>query len=115
MNLYTSLYEKHFPLCRKKVNNKTLSKPWITPTLQNLIKKENKLFSKKLKSKKQIDINNYRTCKKDVECKLEESKTKYFYNRLYHKSKTLKQKWNTIRDLINRQRKAPPHLPPLIL
>ena len=39
----------------QKIHSKTLSKPWLTPHIQKLINKKNKLFSMKNKIK-QIKI-----------------------------------------------------------
>ena len=52
MEELTKLYNKHFPIRSKKVHNKTLAKPWITPSIQRMIKKKNKLYDKKLKTGK---------------------------------------------------------------
>jgi exonuclease III len=103
MAILSNCYEKNFPIKTKKVHNKTLANPWITPELQRHIKKKNRLFAKKLKTKNEKDAQKYRDCKKDLETKLDESKCTYFKDRLYNKSKTLKQRWDTIRELINRK------------
>ena len=53
---FTKLYNKHFPIRTKKVHNKTLAKPWITPEIQRMIKKKNKLYDKKLKTRKESHL-----------------------------------------------------------
>ena len=52
------IYNECFPLVTKKIHSKTLSKLWITPVIQSLIKKKNKQFSIKNKNKtEKIKIN----------------------------------------------------------
>ena len=51
----SNIYNKCFPIVTRKVHNKILSKPWLTPKLQKLIKKKNKLFS--IKNKHKTDNN----------------------------------------------------------
>jgi hypothetical protein len=105
MNSYADTYNHCFPIKNKKIHNKTMAKPWITPDILRAINKKNKLFGIKTKTGNEKDKEKYRCYKKEVEKMITESKENYFTNKLYHKSKTLKQKWDTIRELINRQTK----------
>ena len=104
MTEFTRLYNKHFPIRTKKVHNKTLSKPWITPQIQRMIKKKNRLYDKKLKTGKDTHMAKYRLAKKETEKAIKSSKAEYYKDKLYNRSKTTKQRWDTIRELINRQR-----------
>ena len=108
---FTSLYNKHFPIRTKKVHNKTLAKPWITPSIQRQIKKKNKLYGKKLKTGKDIHITKYRIAKKELESAIKASKLEYYNKKLYNTSNTTKQRWDIIRELINRQRNTTSQCP----
>jgi hypothetical protein len=108
---YTRLYNKHFPIRTKKIHNKTLSKPWLTPEIQRMINKKNKLFSRKLKTKKETDAVKYRDVKKETNNAIKTSKAEYYTDKLYNNSKTIKQRWDTIREIINRQKTAKNNCP----
>ena len=100
----TKLYDESFPVKRKKVNYKSLSKPWITTELLRLIKKKNKLYSQKSKRNDEYIAQKYRACKRDVTEKLKIAKRDYYHKKLYHESLTLKKKWEHLRTLIRRKK-----------
>ena len=60
----SQVYNECFPLKSKKIHSKTLSKPWITPDIQKLIKKKNKRFSIKNKNKTESNKLNSKMQKK---------------------------------------------------
>ena len=96
------LYATSFPTKPKKIHHKYLSKPWIDTELQRLIKKKNRLFSKKTKTNTASASQNYRDCKNELAQKLKKAKTEYYHKKLYQETSTLKQKWDCLRELINR-------------
>ena len=66
----------------QKIHSKTLSKPWLTPHIQKLINKKNKLFSMKNKNKTDQNRTKYKVAKKNVEKLLIKEKNKYYKNML---------------------------------
>ena len=102
--LYKMIYHKHFPLKMKKIHNKTLSKPWITNSIQKLIKKKNFLYYKKLKQPTEISVEKYKSCKKELDFTLKLSKKSYFERKMFETSRNMKERWDAIRLLINKNK-----------
>ena len=100
----TTVYNKCFPLITKKVHSKILSKPWITTEIKKLIDKKNKYFSIKNKHKTDKNQQNYKTAKKKVETAINAEKKMYFHKILVNTNNNIKQKWDAIRLMINRQK-----------
>ena len=100
----TRIYNDSFPIKKRKLHTKTLRKPWITHSIQKLIAKRNKLFSRK-SDNDQIK-KRYKTLKKDIETKLRESRKTYYRKRLNKEGDSLKSKWDTIREIINRKKNS---------
>ena len=103
-NHVSVIYNECFPLTTKKIHSKTLSKPWITPQVKKLIDKKNKLFSIKNKNKTDSNKKKYKIAKNHVEKVLYEEKNKYYKNMLENTNNNIKQKWETIRLIINQKK-----------
>ena len=103
---FGDIYNQCFPIKTKKVHNKTLNKPWITNDLHKLIKKKNKLFGLKLKTKSTEVTQKYNAFKKQLKRNLYIAKTEYFKSKLLDASSNMKKKWDAIRLIINRQKKC---------
>ena len=97
----TNIYDRCFPLRARKIHEKTFRKPWITQEILNDMEKRNRAFGKKSKSQK-AKIK-YHKLKKEVELKLEESRSAYYRNKLSKCSDNIKNKWVVIREIINRK------------
>ena len=78
----SKVYNECFPLKSKKIHSKTLSKPWITPDIQKLIKKKNKRFSIKNKNKTESNKLKYKKAKKAMESAITKEKETYYKNLL---------------------------------
>ena len=103
----TRIYDEEFPIKRKKIHVKTVSKPWINTDLLRLIKKKNALFGKKLRSNHPAHAaQKYRECKKDLLTKLKQAKQSYYHRKLYEENSTMKQKWDCICTLIQRKKQS---------
>ena len=96
------LYDASFPIKKKKVHQKLINKPWIDADLQRLIKKKNRAFSKKTKSKTLASAENYKKLKNELTQKLQTAKKDYYCRKLHDESSTIKQKWDCLRTLIHR-------------
>ena len=102
-------YNECFPIRTRKVHEKTFRKPWITESILKDMEKRNKAFGKKSKSRKAKA--KYKELKEDVETKLEASRTKYYRERLSRCSDNIKNKWDVIREIINRKTSKSNELP----
>ena len=102
----TRIYDEEFPVKKKKIHVKTLNKPWINSDLMKQIKKKNTLFSKKMKSKNPSCAQKYKECKKDLSDKLKQAKENYYHRKLYNENSTIKQKWDSLRTLIQRKKQS---------
>ena len=100
----SQVYNECFPLKTKKIHSKTLSKPWITTDIQRLINKKNKRFKIKNKIKTESNKLKYKKAKQDMENAINKEKDKYYRNLLERTNNNIKQKWNAIRLIINRQK-----------
>ena len=113
MHIITENYNSAFPIKVHKIHNKTYNKPWITADIEKLIEKRNRLFSKK--SNDNSASRKYKELKKKIEIKLKEGRKIYYQQKLHNNtvinSKTLKQRWDVIREIINRKRHMTDKLP----
>ena len=95
--------ERHAPL--KKVSAKKIkleSKPWITPTIEKLIRYRNRLFRKKKKQPNNQNNNRlYKLFRNRVNNEIKKSK-KHFYNDYFEQhSNDSKKTWEGIKSIIN--------------
>jgi len=60
VNMIDQLHNTCFPLTKVKINPKTESKPWITSTLLNCIKKKNNMYKTYLSHKSQLLLEKYK-------------------------------------------------------
>ena len=105
-----SLLETNAPL--KKLNKKELkflSKPWITQSLQNSVKKKNKIYSKFVKCKnqklKELYHSNYKTHRNLLSTLLKRAKEKYFTEFFNENIKDIKKTWIGIKSLVSMKHK----------
>ena len=114
MNQYPSkidsLLEIHASI--KKLNKKELkflTKPWITHSLQNSIKKKINIYSKFVKFKnqklKEFCHNNYNTYRNVLSILLKRAKEKYFTKFFNENIKNIKKTWIGIKSLVSMKHK----------
>ena len=63
INIIDSLHNKCFPLFKVKINLIKDSKPWITSTLLNSIKRKNNLYKQYLNNKSNETLGKYKNTK----------------------------------------------------
>ena len=100
----TRIYNDCFPITTKKVHRKSLSKPWLTPEVQKLIDKKNKLFCTKKSKNTDVNKNRYKIAKAAMENAIDSEKDKYYRKLLDNTNNNVKQKWSAIRQIINRKK-----------
>ena len=98
------IYNSNFPIVKKKIHNKAFSKPWMNEEILKLIKKKNKLYSRKVKSDSKDIRSKFKAIKRELEDKIKSEKRSYYMDLLSKKNKTCKERWDTIRSIINRKR-----------
>ena len=57
------MYEKHFPLKKRKLKTKDLKSPWISAGIKKSSKRKQRLYTKFLKNRNQKTRQNIRTIK----------------------------------------------------
>ena len=78
------------------------SKPWITSTLLNSIKKKNNLYKKYL-NKKSVDLlEKYKKYKNKLTSVLRFAEKNYFSNKLLEAINNLSKTWRIINNMTNR-------------
>ena len=58
------MYEKHFPLKKRKLKTKDLKSPWISAGIKKSSKRKQRLYTKFLKSRNQKNETEYKNYKK---------------------------------------------------
>ena len=83
---------------------KIAKKPWITKDILKALKRQNKLYSKYLKSKKESDYQTYRTFRNEVTRMKESSKAKHYQN-LVGNGSDVSMTWKAINQILRKDRK----------
>jgi hypothetical protein len=105
--LFTSSYEKNFPIKRPKVKmniNKHRS-PWMTKCVLKSIKKKNKLYKKYLSDSSKINENVYKKYKNKLNHVIRLSKKNYYEQELTKYKHDSKMMWKTLNEIINRKQR----------
>ena len=98
-------YLSCFPLKEKKSNIQNRpSKPWFTPELIGLRKKNEKLLSKKLKTRSLDATNKFNISNKAYSKAKRNEKRKYFKKKFEDYANDMKKTWETINSLVKRKR-----------
>ena len=82
INIYSSIYDKTFPLLETEVKLKDLRTPWMSKAMKKFSKQKQKLYIKFLKSKNPEDELIYKNYKTLFEKLRKNSKQKYYSNLL---------------------------------
>ena len=98
------IYNDCFPLIQKKVHVKTLSKPWMTPEVIELINKKNDIFKTKKKNNTAKNKKKYKSARIKMEEAIDKEKTSYYAKLMENTNNNIQQKWKAIRVIINRKK-----------
>ena len=100
------IIDKHAPL--KKVSKKELklqAKPWITPGIQKLTKRRDKLLRLYIKTsetnRKEEIHTEYKQLRNKIVTLIRNSKKKHFQNYFTENAKDIKKTWTGIKNIIN--------------
>ena len=96
------LYEKSFPLKKKKIKSNAINEPWVTPKLKKCIQKKYKLFN--LLRRGKIQRTAFLKYKKVLSWVTKKIKDQY-YNNKFKDSMDAKTTWQNINKILNRKNK----------
>ena len=93
------------PVVNRRVRGRSL--PWITPTIQDLMKKRDYHHKKAIKINKEPPWSSYKRLRNAVSMKLRKEKASYYSNQLCEKHDS-RRLWKTLNELIpnNKQHKT---------
>jgi hypothetical protein len=98
---FSRLYNTFFPLKKIKLNYKN-RKPWLTNCLKKSIRTKNHLYIQSLRTKKNEDINTYKTYKAALNRLLKRAERSHYESLLQSKA-NMKKLWIIIKDIINKK------------
>ena len=97
LNTLNDLYCNFFPLCSKLISKKRLSKPWITPTIWNLIKQKSNAFQLYRRGLISVWQNNLI---KKITSAIYNSKREY-YRKTFQKFRiNMHETWSTVTSML---------------
>ena len=103
--MFTVLYEKCFPVTKRKMHHKSKRKPWISSGIFKSIKTKTKLFKTKLKCPTETNILMYRNYRNKLNHVIRVSKKNYYTRKFTTCKNDLKKTWSSINDVINKNKK----------
>ena len=95
LEIFTELYEKHFPERKIKIKPKRALSPWITNDIAKLSKRKQKLYEKFLKCCTPINKANYKAYKNMFEMIKPKSKKRFYSEKLIN-SKVMPRKYGAL-------------------
>ena len=99
--IFSALFNRYFPLISKKIINHKFSKPYINQNIKDLMKERNKLQRKY--SRFPITYGpQYRSIRNRVNKLIDQSKHKYYKDKLNHSNGDSKKIWNVVNEILQR-------------
>jgi hypothetical protein len=103
VNFLWSITNQHFPFKEKNISTKKLTMPWVTQDVWSLVNKKHKLFI--CLKKKQISYDYFNAYSQLLKLFFDKLKNNYFINKFSNNKNNSKKTWNTINDLLGRNKK----------
>ena len=101
ISMYQTIVNKHAPIkFLNKKQQKLRMKPWITPSIQKLIKTKNRLFKRFIKLKTEESKLLYKIARNKLTHSLDISKKAYYTNLFSNSSSDPKMLWKNIEKII---------------
>jgi hypothetical protein len=107
INIFTKLYDKHFPKITKKINKRQQSKPWITSGIIKSIKTRNTLYKTFLKHPNDTNKTKYIKYRNKLTQLIKISNKNYYTNKFNLYKSNIKYTWNTINSVLGKSSKPP--------
>jgi len=98
---FTILFDRHFPLVKKKCN-KRIRKPWINKFILRAINMKNNLYKKFINKKNAANERKYKKQRNKVNNMLQNAKKKYVCYKLNQFKYDAKKTWTVINSLLNK-------------
>ena len=114
INIFSSLYDKNFPLTTKNIKVKDLEAPWMSVGMKKSSRQKQKLYIKFLKNKTLISENEYKSYKNMFEKLKRKSKQSYYINLLRKHQYNSKKTWEIMKELTGKLKLASNNLPKMI-
>ena len=102
LEIFSSLYEKYFPLTKVKLKPKRKNSPWITNGIAKSSKRKQKLHEKFLKHRTQESKQIYRDYQNLFEIIKRKSKKQFYSEKLIKFQGNAKKTWPIMKELIGK-------------
>ena len=104
LEIFSSLYEKYFPLTKVKLKPKRKNSPWITNGIAKSSKRKQKLYEKFLKHRTQESKQIYKDYKNLFEIIKRKSKKQFYSEKLIKFQGNAKKAWSIMKELIGKNK-----------
>jgi len=108
---FLDMYNKTFPIMKRKVKHTSLLNPWFTKGFLRSSKMKQKLYNKYLKSKADKDHEKYRHYKNLFEKLKIKAKESYYKNKITQYQSNAKKTWDVIKEILGKQKLNAKKLP----
>ena len=102
---YQEIYERNFPIIKKKMSRRKHPKPWILEWLQCACDRKNRLYQNFVKTPSAENEEKYKKMKKFVEKHVKIAKSKYYKSYFNRYSGDSRKQWQMVNSLLNRKTK----------
>ena len=114
LNLYSTLYEKNFPLLTKNVKIKDLENPWMSLGMKKSSRRKQKLYINFLKKKTENAENEYKSYKNVFEKLKKKAKQAHYLNLLNKHKNNSKMTWQIMKELTGKTKHNSCNLPKML-
>ena len=109
-----NVFDTSCPISKVKIKQKQLINPWMTNGLKKSSKRKQKLYNKFLKSRTNLDNENYKNYKKIFQKLLIKAKSNYFSGLLNQHKGDSKKVWRIVNEVVGRKKTSNDCLPKTI-
>ena len=102
IKIINELHDQCFSLTTYKINPLKDSKPWISPTILNSVKKKNTMYKHYLKSKSPALLEAYKKYKNKLTSILRQAEKNYFADKLSEAKDNMARTWKLINKMTNK-------------
>jgi hypothetical protein len=107
INIFTELYNKHFPKVTKKINKRQQSKPWISSGIIKSIKTRNNLYKTFLKHPNDTNKTKYIKYRNKLTHLIKIANKNYYTNKFNLYKTNIKNTWKTINSVLGKSSRPP--------
>ena len=94
------LHNTCFPLVNVKINQISDSKPWISKTLLNSVKKKNNLYKNFLKTKSEAQLSEYNIYKNKLQLIIRNAVKQYYSDKITECKGNMSKTWKVLNNII---------------